>query len=421
MTTRTETTTCCIAGGGPAGMVLGLLLAMEGVDVVVLEKHPDFLRDFRGDTVHPSTLRLLDELGLADDFLALPHQELPRIGATTDTGTFAVADFSRLPGRFPFITLVPQWDFLDFLADQGRRYDTFGLRMGTEAVGLLHEDGRVAGVRYRTRDGAEGEIRAALTVSADGRNSRLRAETGLRLREFGAPMDVLWFRLPKLAGDSGPPFGGMGRISRGRLVVMIDRGDYWQTAYLVPKGGFGALRTAGIDAFRNELTRLVPTMAGAIGRLRNWDQVSVLSVRVDRLTRWHRPGLLVIGDAAHAMSPIGGVGINLAVQDAAAAARLLAGRLADGGPSSARLALVRLRRLLPTMLTQFGQRQIQQRVLARVLSGDLVVGTPRALRLLQRFPALQGVPARLIGLGILPEHAPRALRRRPAGAVAHPF
>jgi 2-polyprenyl-6-methoxyphenol hydroxylase-like FAD-dependent oxidoreductase len=411
-----ESTTCCVVGGGPAGMVLGLLLAMQGVDVVVLEKHTDFLRDFRGDTVHPSTLRLLDELGLAEAFLRLPHQEIPRIGVTTDAGTFAVADFTRLPGRFPFLTFVPQWDFLDFLADEARGLPAFSLRMGTEAVGLLREDGRVVGVRYRTRDGTEGEIRAALTVSADGRNSRLRAESGLRLRDFGAPIDVLWFRLPEAPGDRGPSFGGMGRISRGRMMVMIDRGDYRQTAYVVPKDGFAALRDAGIESFRAELSRLVPAMSGAIATLHDWDQVSVLSVRVDRLTRWHRPGLLVIGDAAHAMSPIGGVGINLAVQDAAAAARLLAGRFRDGGPSPARLALVRLRRLLPTALVQLGQRQIQRRVLARVLSGDLVVGTPRVLRLLQRYPALQGIPARVIGLGVLPEHAPRALRRRPVGA-----
>ncbi|MGY1641724.1 FAD-dependent oxidoreductase [Geodermatophilus sp. SYSU D00703] len=409
-----ESTTCCIVGGGPAGMVLGLLLAMQGVDVVVLEKHTDFLRDFRGDTVHPSTLRLLDELGLAEGFLRLPHQEIPRIGVTTDAGTFAVADFTRLPGRFPFLTFVPQWDFLDFLADEARDLPAFSLRMGTEAIGLLHEDDRVAGVRYRTGDGTEGEIRAALTVSADGRNSRLRGGTGLRLRDFGAPMDVLWFRLPKLPGDTGPSFGGMGRISRGRMMVIFDRGDYWQTAFLVPKDGFAALRDAGIEAFRADLARLLPAMPGAVATLHDWDSVSVLSVRVDRLTRWHRPGLLVIGDAAHAMSPIGGVGINLAVQDAAAAARLLAGEFGDGGPSPARLALVRLRRLLPTALVQLGQRQIQRRILARVLSGDLVVGTPRVLRLLQRFPALQGVPARLIGLGVLPEHAPRALRRRPA-------
>ncbi|MGY1690832.1 FAD-dependent oxidoreductase [Geodermatophilus sp. SYSU D01105] len=413
----TETTTCCIAGGGPAGMVLGLLLAMQGLDVVVLEKHPDFLRDFRGDTVHPSTLRLLDELGLAEAFLALPHQEVPRIGVTTDAGTFAVADFTRLPGRFPFLTFVPQWDFLDFLADEARRHDTFGLRMETEAVGLLREDGRVVGLRYRRTDGTEGEIRAALTVVADGRNSRLRAQSGLRLREFGAPMDVLWFRLPKLPGDREPTFGGMGRIGRRRMLVTIDRGDYWQTAYLVPKDGYAALRERGIDAFRADLAGLLPAMPAAVATLRDWDEVSVLSVRVDRLTRWHLPGLLVIGDAAHAMSPVGGVGINLAIQDAAAAARLLAAPLRDGGPGPAVLARVRWRRLLPTVLTQFGQRQVQQRLLARVLAGDVTVTAPRLLRLLQRYPRLQGVPARVVGLGVLPEHAPRVLRRRrPVGS-----
>ena len=402
---------CCIAGGGPAGMMLGLLLARQGVDVLVLETHADFLRDFRGDTVHPSTLRLLDELGLAERFLALPHQKVAKLGVTTDQGTYTLADFARLPGKFPFLTFVPQWDFLDFLADQARRYPTFQLRMQAEAVHLLRADGAdgaVTGVRYRSPDGAHHDVRAALTVAADGRHSRLRAEAGLRLREFGAPMDVLWFRLPKLPGAQAPPFGGAGRLTRGRLLVLIDRGDYWQTAYLVPKGGYAALQAAGIDAFRADLARLLPTMVGALDAIQTWDDVRVLSVRVDRLDRWHLPGLLFIGDAAHAMSPIGGVGINLAVQDAAAAARLLAGPLRRGRPTAAELARVRRRRLLPTVVTQQLQRQIQQRFLARVLAGDQPVDTPLVLRLLDRAPALRALPARLIGIGVLPEHAPPA-------------
>jgi 2-polyprenyl-6-methoxyphenol hydroxylase-like FAD-dependent oxidoreductase len=392
-------------------MVLGLLLARHGVSVLVLEKHGDFLRDFRGDTVHPSTLRLLDELGLADEFLRLPHQQVTKLGVTTDDGTYVLADFGRLPGRFPFLALVPQWDLLDFLANRARRYPNFELRMDAEVVGLLREGGRVTGVRCRT-PGGEQEVRAQLTVAADGRNSTLRADAGLRLREFGAPMDVLWFRLPKAATGSGPSFGGAGRITRGRMLVRIDRGNYWQCAYLVPKGGFAALQAAGFEAFRTDLARLVPE-GTTPETLRGWDDVRVLSVRVDRLARWHLPGLLLIGDAAHAMSPIGGVGINLAVQDAAAAARLLAAPLGEGMVPPRILARVRRRRLLPTMVTQLVQRQIQTRVLSRILAGDRPVNTPRVLRLLDRHPVLQGLPARAIGMGVLPEHASPA----PVGGV----
>src|SRR3954465_1509926 len=285
---------CCIAGGGPAGMMLGLLLARQGVEVMVLEEHGDFLRDFRGDTVHPSTLRLLDELGLAEQFLRLPHQQVTKLGVTTDDGTYVLADFGRLPGMFPFLVLVPQWDLLDFLADRARRYPEFEVRMDAEVVGLLRENGRVTGVRWRTPGGGERDVRARLMVAADGRDSRLRGEAGLRLREFGAPMDVLWFRLSKAGAGSDSSFGGAGRITRGRMLVRIDRGDYWQCAYLVPKGGFAALKAAGLDSFRADLARLLP-VGDAPEALRSWDDVRVLSVRVDRLTRWHRPGLSFIG------------------------------------------------------------------------------------------------------------------------------
>jgi 2-polyprenyl-6-methoxyphenol hydroxylase-like FAD-dependent oxidoreductase len=396
-------------------MMLGLLLARQDRSVVVLEKHGDFLRDFRGDTVHPSTLRLLDELGLAEEFLELPHQQVTKLGVTTDDGTYVLADFARLPGRFPFLALVPQWDLLDFLADRARRYPDFELRMDAEVLGLLRENGRVTGVRWRTPGGGEREVRARLTVAADGRDSTLRGEAGLRLREFGAPMDVLWFRLPKAGAGSGSSFGGAGRITRGRMLVRIDRGTYWQCAYLLPKGGFAALQTAGFDAFRSDLAGLLPEGIEP-EVLRDWDDVRVLGVRVDRLTRWHLPGLLLIGDAAHAMSPIGGVGINLAVQDAAASARILAGPLGEGMVPPRVLARVRRRRLLPTVVTQFVQRQIQTRVLSRILTGDGPVGTPRALRLLDRHPVLQVLPAWAVGMGILPEHAPPAPA---AGVVAH--
>jgi 2-polyprenyl-6-methoxyphenol hydroxylase-like FAD-dependent oxidoreductase len=407
---------CCIAGGGPAGMMLGLLLARQGVEVMVLEKHGDFLRDFRGDTVHPSTLRLLDELGMADEFLELPHQKVMRLGVTTDDGTYVLADFGRLPGKFPFLAFVPQWDFLDFLADRARRYPNFQLRMNAEVVGLLREAGHVTGVRYRTSGDGEHQVRARLTVAADGRNSVLRADAGLHLREFGAPMDVLWFRLAKPPDGSGTSFGGAGRITRGRMLVRLDRGDYWQCAYLVPKGGYAAVKEDGLDSFRADLAQLLPDGA-ALDALQSWDDVRVLSVRVDRLTRWHQPGLLFIGDAAHAMSPIGGVGINLAVQDAAGAARLLAGPLRDGAVPPQRLAQVRWRRLLPTVVTQLVQRQIQMRVLSRILAGDQPIGTPRILRLFDRHPVLQGLPARAIGIGVLPEHAGPSL---PRGVGARP-
>ena len=324
--------TCCIAGCGPAGAVLGLLLARSGIDVLVLEKHGDFLRDFRGDTLHPSTLRLFDELGLADQLLRVPHQEAEVLGVTTDAGDFTLADFRRLPGRYRFLAFMPQWDFLDFVVGQARQLPSFELRMEAEALGVLEEAGRVTGLTWRDTAGAVHQVRARLTVAADGRGSGLRRAAGLARREFGVPIDVLWFRLPRRPTDAPQSFG---RLAAGHLLVLIDRGAYWQIAYLIPKDAVDELHQAGLGRLRASVAELVPFLADRVGELRSWEDVRTLRVQVDRLRRWFRPGLLCIGDAAHAMSPIGGVGINLAVHDAVAAANLLVGPLRDGTPGHA--------------------------------------------------------------------------------------
>ena len=396
-----------IGGCGPAGAVLGLLLARSGIEEVVLEKHGDFLRDFRGDTIHASTLTLLDELGLGADFARLPHQRVQTLGVTTDDSDHTLADFRRLPGRHQEIAFLPQWDFLDFVTHHAAALPTFRLLLEAEATGLRTEGGRVVGLSYRDSGGHEHEVRADLTVAADGRRSMLRAAAGLPARRYGAPMDVVWFRLSQRDTDAERTAG---RLSRGRLLIRIDRGDYWQTAYVIPKGGYERLRSRGLAAFQADLARLEPFLSDRVGELRSWDDVSVLDVQVDRLRRWHRPGFLCIGDAAHAMSPIGGVGINLAVQDAVAAANLLTDPLWSGTLTERDLARVQRRRTLPTVLTQRGQRTIQDRFLARLLTGESAGGTPLALRLLDRFPALQGVTAYLIGIGIRPEHVRQPTR-----------
>jgi 2-polyprenyl-6-methoxyphenol hydroxylase-like FAD-dependent oxidoreductase len=392
---------CCIAGCGPAGAMLGLLLARAGVEVLVLEKHADFLRDFRGDTLHPSTLNLFEELGLAEDLLDLPHQRAPVLGVSTDAGDFTLADFRRLPGRHRYIAFMPQWDFLDFVVGQARRLPTFRLRLRAEALGVLEEAGRVVGLTYREQDGTVRQVRARLTVAADGRDSRLRRSAGLRPRVFGAPMDVLWFRLSRRPDDRLPTFG---RLAAGHLMVLIDRGAYWQVAYVIPKGAVEELHRVGLARFRATVAELVPFLADRVEELRGWDDVRVLRVQVDRLRRWFRPGFVCIGDAAHAMSPIGGVGINLAVHDAVAAANLLARPLRDGTLSTRRLALLQLRRMLPTVVVQRVQRAVQDRFPSPLLAGRAPGGPPLVLRLLRRYPRLQAVPARLIGIGVLPEH-----------------
>ncbi|MGH9040405.1 MAG: FAD-dependent oxidoreductase [Acidimicrobiia bacterium] len=399
-------TRCCVVGGGPAGMMLGLLLARGGVDVVVLEKHRDFLRDFRGDTIHPSTLEVLAELGLLEQFLALPHQQVPELRAASGSRTVTFADLRHLPTPCPFIAFIPQWDFLDFLAGSARQSPAFTLRMETEATGLVHERGRVVGVRGRGPDG-ELEVRADLVVACDGRNSVLRREAGLPLRELGAPIDVLWFRVSRPPED---PEATMGRFDVGRVLVLINRGEHWQIGYVVPKDGAEALRARGLDAFRADIAAAAPFLTDRLSELATWDDVPLLSVRVNRLTRWWAPGLLCIGDAAHAMSPVGGVGINLAIQDAVATANLLARPLRTGRPVTADLDRVQRRREIPTRVIQSLQVLVQSRVLSPMLGGRVEAGTPAGLRLVDRFPVLRRVPGRLIGLGVRPEHVAAELR-----------
>jgi 2-polyprenyl-6-methoxyphenol hydroxylase-like FAD-dependent oxidoreductase len=396
----TTHTRCCIAGGGPAGMMLGFLLARAGIDVVVLEKHKDFLRDFRGDTIHPSTLEIMAELGLHDEFLKLPHEEARTLGGAFGGLQFNFADFSHLPTRSKFIAMMPQWDFLNFLAEHGKHYPGFHLRMEAAAVELIVDAGRVTGVRADTADGPL-DIRADLVVGCDGRHSTLRAKAGMKVEELGAPMDVLWFRLPRLPSD---PDQSMGRFDAGRIFVLINRGDYWQCAYVIPKGSFEEVRRAGLDAFRAGLAQSMPQFADRVGELRNWDQIKLLTVAVDRLATWHRPGLLCIGDAAHAMSPIGGVGINLAIQDAVAAANILWEPLSRGRVSEDDLARVQRRREFPTRVTQAIQVFLQNRVISRALAAKGSLQVPLAIRLLARFPLLRRIPARLLGLGVRPEH-----------------
>ena len=394
------TTTCCIAGGGPAGMMLGLLLARAGVDVVVLEKHADFLRDFRGDTVHPSTLEVIYELGLLDEFLKLPHRRVERLGGIVGDTPVQIADFSHLPTHCKFVALMPQWDLLNFLAEHGHRYPTYHLHMRAEVIGLIEEGGRVVGVRATTPDGPL-EVRSTLVVGADGRGSVVRERAGLTVEDIGAPMDVLWMRLSRRDGDGAE---ALGRIAPGRMFVMIDRGDYWQCAYVIRKGAADEIRARGLDAFRDAIVGVAPLLRDRVQELKTWDDVKLLTVKIDRLTRWHRPGLLCIGDAAHAMSPIGGVGINLAVQDAVAAANRLAAPLRAGTLSEDDLAAVQRRRAFPTRMTQRIQVFIQNNVLSRVLASTQALTPPWPVRLLGRCPMLQRIPARLMGLGVRPEH-----------------
>jgi 2-polyprenyl-6-methoxyphenol hydroxylase-like FAD-dependent oxidoreductase len=405
---------CCIAGGGPAGMMLGLLLARAGVEVVVLEKHADFLRDFRGDTIHPSTLEVMHELGLLERLLTLPHQKVTRINGQFGDLALTVADFSSLSTHCRFVAFMPQWDFLSFLAEAAARYSTFQLRRQADVTGLIEESGSVVGLRANTPDGSL-EVRASLVVGADGRHSTVRSQAGLSVEEFGAPMDVLWFRLSRRPSDPRDPIG---RFDAGRIFIMLNRGDYWQCGFVIPKGSRDQLQGRGLPAFHDAVAQLAPFMADRVGELHDWEPIKLLTVQVDRLRQWYRPGLLCIGDAAHAMSPVGGVGINLAIQDAVATANLLTAALRAGRLTTQDIQRVQQRREWPTRMTQRVQLAIQNRVIRRVLTDGDRFSPPFAIRLLARFPFLRRIPARMIGLGFRPEHVHTAdTKTAPASAT----
>jgi 2-polyprenyl-6-methoxyphenol hydroxylase-like FAD-dependent oxidoreductase len=393
-------TSCCIAGGGPAGMMLALLLARKGVEVVVLEKHADFLRDFRGDTIHPSTLEVMYELGLLEEFLKLPHQELRQLAGRVGSDTVTIADFRHLPTHCQFLALMPQWDFLEFIKKQARRYPTFKLRMETEVTDLLEENGRVQGVHAKTPNGSL-QIRARLTVGADGRQSIVRKRANLRVVDLGAPMDVLWMRLSRRPTD---PEQTLGHVDQGKIFVMLNRESYWQCGFVIAKGEAEAVRERGLDSFRDEIAGFEPILRDRVLELRDWKDVRVLTVVVDRLSQWFRPGLLCIGDAAHAMSPVGGVGINLAIQDAVATANILGPMLLRKAPSESELLLVQQRRDFPTRATQRLQIVIQNNVIRRVLSNPKPLTLPWPLILLRRWPILRRIPALALGVGFRAEH-----------------
>ncbi len=386
-------------------MMLGYLLARAGVDVIVLEKHHDFLRDFRGDTIHPSTLEVMYELGLLDEFLKRPHSRIREVGGQIGDEFVRIGDFTHLPTHCKFLVFMPQWEFLDFLAEHSKRFKTFSLQMDAEVVDLITDGGRVAGVRVRTPSG-QFDIASHLVVGADGRQSLVRATAGLEVEDLGAPMDVLWFRLSRHVDDPGQV---LGRVTGGRIMVMLDRGDYWQCGFVIRKGGIEETKRAGLDAFRQAIASLAPFAADRVHEIAGWDQVKLLTVEVDRLRTWYRDGLICIGDAAHAMSPVGGVGINLAIQDAVASANILAEPLRGDRATTRDLERVQQRRMFPTRATQAMQVFIQNQILTRAL-GNARLTLPWPLRLFNRWPVLRRLPARVIGVGFRPEHVAPAIR-----------
>ncbi len=400
MSSASIKTTCCIAGGGPAGMMLGFLLARAGIPVVVLEKHKDFLRDFRGDTVHPSTLQMMHELGLLDEFLKLPHSKIDHVQMQIGADTVRIA-LIGLPTVCKYIAFMPQWDFLNFLAAKGKKYPGFDLRMRAEATDLIEENGRVTGLRAKTDEG-ELEIRADLVVGCDGRHSTLRDKAGFKSDDLGAPMDVMWFRISRKDNDWDEI---VGHIERGRMMVMLDRDDYWQCAFVIPKDSIEKVKARGLDDFRKGVAEMAPfDVSGRVGEIKSWDDVKLLTVAVDTLRRWYKPGLICIGDAAHAMSPIGGVGINLAVQDAVASANILAEPLRRGTVTDATLAAIQKRRQFPTKVTQRLQLLLQNNLIGPALQGTGPRPKAPLVMKMMQWPLLNRIPARAIALGIRPEH-----------------
>jgi 2-polyprenyl-6-methoxyphenol hydroxylase-like FAD-dependent oxidoreductase len=392
---------CCIVGGGPAGMMLGYLLGRAGIDVVVLEKHADFFRDFRGDTVHPSTLQVMHELGLIDGFLKLPHERLQKMDGMFGGASVRLADLSRLDANYPFIAFMPQWDFLNFLRESGKRFASLKVMMNTEAIDLIHDGETIAGVRAKTPEGVI-DIQADLTIACDGRHSIVRERAGLAVEEIGAPMDVLWFRAGKGTNETESVFA---RVEPGKMMVTFDRGDYWQCAYVIAKGQYDAVKARGLPALLDDVARMAPILKSGVSDVKSWDDVKLLTVAINRLKRWTRPGLLCIGDAAHAMSPVGGVGVNLAVQDAVATANLLAAKLANGCPSEDELDAVRARREFPVKMTQRMQVVVQNKIITSALRpGNQPLKVPLIVRLVTAVPWLQGITARFVGLGVRPEH-----------------
>ena len=393
-------TTCCIAGGGPAGMMIGFLLARAGIDVIVLEKHSDFLRDFRGDTIHPSTFQLMHELGILDEFLKIPHQEQSQLGAMFNKQYLILADFRKLTVEKPVLGFMPQWEFLNFLQNQAEYYPCFNLMMETKVIDIIKENKIIKGVRAQTRDGVI-EIHSNLVIAADGRNSILREKAGLKVNVSGVSIDVLWFKLSKFADD---PAQSLGFFQLGRLVVMLDRNDYWQCGYVIPKGGLDKIKENGLHSFGEELSKAVPFLKDRVYELKEWDQIKLLSVAMDCLEKWYTPGLLCIGDAAHAMSPVGGVGINLAIQDAVATANILYESLKEKkSVDIVLLKRVQKRREFPARVTQRLQRTIQNGIFIRGQSNNQQKA-PFLMRMLNKWAVLRQIPAKLIGIGIRPEH-----------------